>query len=135
MTIAKLTVKPAFITESKTTIRLVYRKEAYQIVRRETKQGYGYFETNGKKANYTEWKTVIKTSEIEELFALIKNETVPIIPEYLDGLDGAEYELELFISGHALKYSWWSVPPESYKSLGEFSDRLIFLSDADVAAD
>jgi hypothetical protein len=135
MTIVKLTVKPAFTDENKTTIRLVYRKEAYQIVRRETKQCYGHFEINGKKSKYTEWKTVIKTSEIEELFALIKNETVPIIPEYLDGLDGADYELELFISGHALKYSWWSVPPESYKSLGEFSDRLISLSDADVAAD
>jgi hypothetical protein len=135
MTIAKLTVKPTFTTENKTTIRLVYRKEAYQIVRRETQQGYGYFETNGKKSNYTEWKTDIEAYKIEELFALIKNETVPIIPEYPDGLDGADYELELFIDGHALKYSWWSVPPESYKSLGEFSDRFISLSDADVALD
>ena len=129
-TIAKLTVSPSWTHENKVTVRIVEKNDNYQLVCRKISQmvrrRYDPFaDTSIRKKNYRQWKMKLKKTDFKNLFSIIDNAMVPAVPDYADGADGTEYMLELFIHGHSLKYSWWSVPPNGYEAIALFAGQLL----------
>lgn len=121
-TIAKLSISPSFKTPF--SLRLVGKSGKFQIIGR--KQTYNsQYDSSRKK--YIQWKVDIELEQVVDLFTIIVDTKVPVMPDHEDVDDGWGYDLEISLLYHSL-YSWWAVAPKGYEQLEVFTDRLMELS-------
>jgi hypothetical protein len=78
------------------------------------------------------WKREVPLAEARELSGILKGLTIAIVPQGGMGLDGTTYELLIERGFNKVQFTWWSDPPEAWKSLGDLSKRL--LASANVAS-
>ncbi len=77
------------------------------------------FEANG------EWEFDMSVNDYGDIVHLIQDIEVTAIPEFVNGLDGTTYELNISNGFNSTVYHWWEEPPAGWEDLGKFTAKLI----------
>lgn len=68
-----------------------------------------------------EWISEMKIQQVVEKFLKAQ---VPVVPPFVDGVDGVFYHLEISSGMNSVKYTWWCDLPEGYGPMGDLVDQL-----------
>jgi hypothetical protein len=76
------------------------------------------------------WQREVPLAEAKEFLAILESPTTVIVPQRKSGLDGTVHELLIERGSNKVQFTWWSGPPEVWKSLGDLSKRLLASANA-----